>query len=352
MPQSQDMPVFSFIVPVYNTGDYLERCLASIEAQTYREFECLCVDDGSSDASGAVLDAFARKDARFKVVHQPNGGVGTARNRALALLRGDWVVFCDSDDFVSPRLLSVITGAMHASPETDFWSYGILQGKTIDFGDVEREPSVRIGIKTFPKGRTVCVWGGIIRSPLLKGIAFSDVLIGEDTLFLQEACARVRSFGEIDAPLYGYVAREGSATHRRTVQSVSDCFRFRKEFLCRFREGRGIATEYRDLMLRFNLFIMPAEVLLGGFTHAERRQLAREWWEALSALPEASMGRSAGWCRAIRFLGKARALRGILFTCSAVGYILYDVCFHFGKNAWKIMPRKAQQEGKESCISR
>ena len=352
MPQSQNMPTFSFIVPVYNTVDYLERCLASIAAQTYRGLECLCVDDGSSDTSGALLDAFARKDARFKVVHQPNGGVGTARNRALAMLCGDWVVFCDSDDFVSPRLLSVLMSAMHASPETDFWSYGILQGKTVDFGVSEHEPSVRFGIKTFPKGRTVCVWGGIIRSPLLKGIAFSNVLIGEDTLFLQEACARVRSFGEIDAPLYGYVAREGSATHRRTVQSVSDCFRFRKEFLCRFREGRGIATAYRDLMLRFNLFITPAEVLLGGFTHAERRQLVREWWEALSVLPEASTVRFGGWCRAIRFLGKVRAFRGILFICSAMGYILHDVCFHLGKNAWKIMPSRTQQEGKEACISR
>lgn len=76
-------PFFSVIVPVYNVAPYLGECLDSVLAQTFTDWECLCTDDGSKDGSDLILDAYARRDPRFRITHQPNAGVSAARNRAL-----------------------------------------------------------------------------------------------------------------------------------------------------------------------------------------------------------------------------------------------------------------------------
>ena len=93
-------PKISIIVPVYNVEKYLRRCLDSILAQTFTDFECICVDDGSPDGSGKILDEYAEKDSRFVVIHKDNGGVSSARNAGLDVARGEWITFVDSDDWV------------------------------------------------------------------------------------------------------------------------------------------------------------------------------------------------------------------------------------------------------------
>lgn len=88
----------SIIIPVYNTEKYLRRCLDSIVVQTHRDWECIIVDDGSTDGSAAICDDYDKKDSRFKVLHKENGGVSSARNVGLENSTGDWIYFCDSDD--------------------------------------------------------------------------------------------------------------------------------------------------------------------------------------------------------------------------------------------------------------
>lgn len=97
---SEHAPVVSVIVPVYNTQDYLDACLDSLVHQTFADIEVVCVDDGSRDESGAMLDARAKDDARIRVIHQANAGVSHARNVALDAARGEFVLFVDSDDFI------------------------------------------------------------------------------------------------------------------------------------------------------------------------------------------------------------------------------------------------------------
>ena len=92
--------MISVIVPVYNTEKYLDRCVQSILAQTYTDFELLLIDDGSTDSSGAICDRYADQDSRVRVFHKENGGVSSARNLGLDNAIGEWITFCDSDDFV------------------------------------------------------------------------------------------------------------------------------------------------------------------------------------------------------------------------------------------------------------
>lgn len=92
----------SVIVPIYNVERFLERCFESILSQTYKNFEIIAINDGSKDNSPAILDQWAKKDSRIKAFHQKNAGVATTRNNGLKLAQGEYVLFVDSDDTISP----------------------------------------------------------------------------------------------------------------------------------------------------------------------------------------------------------------------------------------------------------
>lgn len=95
-------PLFSIIIPVYNAEKTLDKCLESIIVQTCKEWECILVDDGSADMSGAICDGYTAKDSRFRVVHKENGGASSARNIGLDCAVGEWITFIDSDDQIDP----------------------------------------------------------------------------------------------------------------------------------------------------------------------------------------------------------------------------------------------------------
>lgn len=93
--------MFSIIIPVYNVEQYLDKCLKSISKQTFLDFECIIVDDGSPDNSNAIIDKYVNKDQRFKVIHQKNMGLSAARNTGLDAAKGDYIAFVDSDDYIA-----------------------------------------------------------------------------------------------------------------------------------------------------------------------------------------------------------------------------------------------------------
>lgn len=107
-----DEPLLSVIVPVYNVEKYLNQCLASITGQTYRNLEILLVDDGSTDQSGAICDAWAEKDSRIQVIHQKNAGAGAARNTAMDIAQGELMAFVDSDDYLAPNMYAHLYSLM------------------------------------------------------------------------------------------------------------------------------------------------------------------------------------------------------------------------------------------------
>ena len=100
-------PVLSVIVPVYNTKEILSRCIDSVLSQSFSDFELLLVDDGSTDESGAVCDAYSAKDSRVRVLHKKNGGVSSARNVGMENANGQWLTFIDSDDWIREDFFQV-----------------------------------------------------------------------------------------------------------------------------------------------------------------------------------------------------------------------------------------------------
>lgn len=102
---------FSVIIPIYNTDSRLHRCIESIMNQTFDDFECLLVDDGSEKVTADILDSYAEQDSRFIVFHKKNGGVSSARNYGIEHAKGDWLVFVDSDDYIVSQHLEKLMSA-------------------------------------------------------------------------------------------------------------------------------------------------------------------------------------------------------------------------------------------------
>ena len=118
------MPLISIIIPVYNAETTLSDCLDSISAQSYRNWEAICIDDGSNDRSLEILQKYQKNDSRFKVFHQSNNGVSSARNNALRHVakESEWIHFVDSDDFIAPTMYEDIFDAIYKQndPSIDY----------------------------------------------------------------------------------------------------------------------------------------------------------------------------------------------------------------------------------------
>lgn len=121
-----DRPTISLVIPVYNVAAHLRTCLDSVAGQTGCAFEVLCVDDGSTDGSGAVLDEYAARDARFRVLRQTNRGTHVARKNGVLAASGAWCFFLDSDDWLEPGALNRLASAAGAAEGADILCPGFV----------------------------------------------------------------------------------------------------------------------------------------------------------------------------------------------------------------------------------
>ena len=131
----------SIIIPVYNEEKQISHCLDSIQCQEYKNYEVIIVDDGSIDKTGEICDSYAKKDSRFKVIHEANGGVSVARNKGIDVATGKLLMFVDSDDFVKPDFINNYV-KMQSESDADVIIGGIAleeKGKSI----VNKVPSLK-----------------------------------------------------------------------------------------------------------------------------------------------------------------------------------------------------------------
>lgn len=117
----------SIIIPVYHTQDTLPRCLDSILRQSFTDYEVILVDDGSTDDSPKICDAYSRQDGRVKVIHKENGGLSDARNAGIHEAKGEYITFIDSDDTIAEDTLSLVIEKIITYPETDILEYPVME---------------------------------------------------------------------------------------------------------------------------------------------------------------------------------------------------------------------------------
>ena len=127
-----DIKLISIVTAVYNCEKYLEKCITCLQNQTFRDFELILVDDGSPDGSGKLCDELAEGDSRIKVIHQANSGPGPARNAGIAVAKGDYLVFLDSDDYLTCNTaLETLYNALEENNFPDALYFDYMMGSDI-----------------------------------------------------------------------------------------------------------------------------------------------------------------------------------------------------------------------------
>lgn len=231
----QPHPLLSIVLPAYSVGPWVRLLLEALSAQSFPDWECIAVDDGSADETGELLEAHLRKDGRFRVIHQRNGGVSRARNRALAVATGDYVCFADGDDLLSPDWLE---GFARAIDETHadliqarmyFWKGGALPKAEAASFSARRLCDIpgneRVYAQLFLK--TAYPFLYCLRRKVLGDGRFNPSLtVNEDNFFFLSLLPSLKTFATCDSRGYFYRQREGSALHqRRQAASVIAVYR-------------------------------------------------------------------------------------------------------------------------------
>lgn len=213
-------PKVSIIIPVYQVEPYLRACLDSILAQDMEDWEAICVDDGSVDGCPAILDSYGAKDLRFRIIHQLNGGVSSARNTGLALAKGEWVSFIDPDDTVDSHYLSTLINLAENSG-VDVAKCGVMQKMEWDLSEsamgafwfnLPASNKVRVDSYLALSVGYIATW--LIRCNILKkhNIRFQPGLsFCEDYHFILETISHTSYVAATDAPLYFYLKRRAGA---------------------------------------------------------------------------------------------------------------------------------------------
>ncbi len=120
--------LITIVVPVYNVEKYLDRCIRSIQAQTYKNLEIILIDDGSEDQCGEICDQYAESDERITVIHKENGGLSSARNAGIDIAAGCYIGFVDSDDYIHPDMYGILYDSMKRN-DADIAVLRTLYGK-------------------------------------------------------------------------------------------------------------------------------------------------------------------------------------------------------------------------------
>ena len=215
----------SVIVPAYNAGKQLERCVNSIEAQTYPDVQVIIVDDGSKDNTGDVIRALQEKYGNIVTVNTGDRDICVTRNAGLSLVTGKYFAFVDADDYVRPELLEVLHAVLQETQADvagcSFYSWTEETGPDAEGADnLSKHPAVKYTPETylreqvFGKNNSRC-WSKLYRREAVGDLNFDEeTLVGEDLLFLVKLLGRGAVIAETDYKGYGYFTNPGGAMLR------------------------------------------------------------------------------------------------------------------------------------------
>lgn len=281
----QQDPLISVIVPIYRVDRYLERCVASITAQTYPNLEILLVDDGSPDGSGVICDAYQLTDSRIVAIHKPNGGVSSARNIGLDYANGSLVTFVDADDYIAPEMYEVlvrnllvyeadlsICGFGNENPDGEFVRFCTDP----DVRVLNREEQLECLISNRYFSCSCC--DRLFRKERIGSIRFSEKTTHyEDLLFDWDTMKASNENGKavfVSDPYYYYCTNEGSAATSRFNKKQMTMIDAYDRILA---DARSFSPSlYRTARKQFvrNNLMCAAHAVLGGYTDkADRKRL-------------------------------------------------------------------------------
>lgn len=210
-------PKITVVVPIYNVEKYLAECLNSIIKQTFKDWECVLVDDGSIDNSGDICEIYVQKDSRFKVIHKKNGGLSSSRNVGLEVAKGEFISFIDSDDWIDKNFLSSLYNTI-IKYDSDVVSCGYIK-EYVSFRHrkkLTKEIILLEGkeiIEEFIKDEIMpnYAWNKLYKRKILTS-GFPEGKVYEDIYAMTSWFDNIRKFAVIPDILYHYRMRRGSIT--------------------------------------------------------------------------------------------------------------------------------------------
>jgi glycosyltransferase involved in cell wall biosynthesis len=227
-------PTFSFIVPVYNTSEYLHKCLDSIVNQSYPNIEVILVNDGSTDSSDSICDDYAEKDTRIRVIHKTNEGLSAARNDGISRATGDYIIFVDSDDFIETETCKELKNLIHTHRDVDIIASSckaIYPNHIQHYKYYTPKSSMSMSGNEFLKLQlkkkkmrlSSCL--NIYRRAFLTENQFSFAvgIIHEDDLWTPSVYLRAERVVISDFVHYNYFIREGSLTRSNNHLRQAEC---------------------------------------------------------------------------------------------------------------------------------
>jgi glycosyltransferase involved in cell wall biosynthesis len=227
----------SIIIPVYNVESYIKECLDSVIAQSYKNLEIICIDDGSTDSSGIICDEYAKNDKRIKVYHKNNGGVSSAKNIGLENCTGRYIGFVDSDDWIEPNMYEVLHEAIKDKnvavsvvsyfKDTADLSIPIFNRITIDYDVISPKDMLLYPLKRDDyMGFCGYLWNKLFDVDVIRNnnLKFDEkVNYGEDILFYTNLIIEGKCKGKyLDEPLYHYRQRDTSISKSKKASVKLD----------------------------------------------------------------------------------------------------------------------------------
>jgi CDP-glycerol glycerophosphotransferase len=285
-------------MPVYNVESYLSEAVESVLSQDYRNLELILVDDGSSDSSGQMCDKIATQDARVRVIHQPNAGLGAARNSGIAVARGKYLAFVDSDDYLLPKAYSQMIGALSTS------------GSDIVTGNVMRRDGKRV-YQSWLQSRShladksrltlaespellfdTVAWNKVYRTAFwrtyVKGFPVKKLY--EDTATVFTALLHAKTIDVITAPVYVWRQRDegGSITQRLLEpENITDRFEMIDRVDAMIRDNGledALGDQLSTKILEVDLWVYVRDMVGAPPETIDRiQQVAKHYWPATSA---------------------------------------------------------------------
>ena len=278
--------LISIIVPIYNTDCYLRQCLDSIINQSYKNFEVLLVNDGSVDDSAMICKEFAEKDSRIRYFEKENGGVSSARNLGLKNVKGNYITFVDSDDWIEENYLEVLYNALKEnevdvaiSTHKDFNMddnlyylpfYSEEQLHTLDIGKVSRDEFLEL----FPELSSLnhdfnCAVSKLFKADVVKNLLFDESInYGEDLDFFFNLYLNVSSIYYVNQPTYIYRQHQTSASNNCLESHAISEIRIYEKILKKIMEIGILNHSYIEkfkIILYFRLSQLPDSQVLKSY---------------------------------------------------------------------------------------
>ena len=288
------MPELSIIVPVYKVEKYLPRCIDSILAQTFGDFELILIDDGSPDGCGRICDEYARKDKRIVVIHQKNMGVSAARNAGLDIARGRYIGFVDSDDWIEPQMYEVMMDAIRengADMAVCGVRYADEDGKFTRADRLSEGVYTRAGLLEDVFAMPNRLGGGccnkVLDASKIASVRFKvGMTIAEDALYLFDCFMRIDGAVKIGDALYNVYERCGSATRTDSMICVNETIEGRLSMLKHTRKYMpSMEARAADKFLDECLRCAPQIRSIGMDTHKPyRSRILRIKWKMLKEI--------------------------------------------------------------------